>query len=104
MDKANYFTFEVYGARARACAEHLGKGSRIVVDAELEWREWTDQQSNRREAVTLRAHHVLFEGAKPSERHRAGDEADGRTSSADTEPVGSAVSGHGSATADDIPF
>jgi single-stranded DNA-binding protein len=30
---------EAYGARARACAEFVGKGSRVVVDAELDWRE-----------------------------------------------------------------
>jgi single-strand DNA-binding protein len=65
IEKTNYFTVEVYGSNARACGEHLGKGSRIVVDAELDWREWTDQQSNRREAVTLRARQVLFEGGRP---------------------------------------
>ena len=43
---------EAYGARGRACAEHVGKGLRVVVDAELDWREWTDQQDKRREAVT----------------------------------------------------
>ena len=63
VEKTNYFTVEVCGARARACAEYLAKGSRIVVDAELDWREWTDQQDKRREAVTLRARQVLFEDA-----------------------------------------
>jgi single-stranded DNA-binding protein len=63
VEKTNYFTVEVYGARARACAEYLAKGSRVVVDAELDWREWTDQQDKGREAVTLRARQVLFEGA-----------------------------------------
>jgi hypothetical protein len=41
----------------------LGKGSRVVVDAELDWREGIDQQNNRREAVTLMASQVVFEGA-----------------------------------------
>jgi single-strand DNA-binding protein len=36
VDKTNYFTVEVYGARARACAQYLGKGSRVVIDAELD--------------------------------------------------------------------
>ncbi len=65
VEKTNYFTVEVYGARARACAEYLGKGSRVVVDAELDWREWTDQHNNKREAVTFRARQVLFEGGRP---------------------------------------
>src|ERR1700722_17046980 len=62
VDKTNYFTVEVYGGQARACAEYLRKGSRVVVDAELDWREWTDKQDTKREAVTFRARQVLFEG------------------------------------------
>ena len=66
VDKTNYFTVEVYGAQARNCAQYLRKGSRVFVDAELDWREWTDQQDNKREAVTFRARQVLFEGGRPT--------------------------------------
>ena len=62
VDKTNYFTVEVFGAQARACAQYLAKGSRVLVDAEPDWREWTDQQNNKREAVTFKARQVLFEG------------------------------------------
>jgi single stranded DNA-binding protein len=61
VDRMNYFTVEVYGPQASLCAERLGKGSRVVVDGELDWREWTDQDQNRREAVVLRARQILFE-------------------------------------------
>ena len=44
VERTNYFTVEVYGPQASLCAEHLGKGSRVVVDGELDWREWTDQE------------------------------------------------------------
>ena len=64
VDKTNYLTVEVFGAQARACAQYLTKGSRVFVDAELDWREWTDQQGNRREAVTFKARHVLFESGR----------------------------------------
>ena len=64
VDKTNYFTVEVFGAQARACAQYLAKGSRVFVDAEPDWREWTDQQNNKREAVTFKARQVLFEGAR----------------------------------------
>ena len=40
VEKTNRFTVEVSGVQARACAAHLGKGSRVVVDAEIDWREW----------------------------------------------------------------
>ena len=64
VDKTNYFTVEVYGGHARACAEHLGKGSRVFVDAELDWHEWTDRDDKKREAVTFGARQVLFEGRR----------------------------------------
>jgi single-stranded DNA-binding protein len=60
VEKTTYFTVEVYGAKARAFAAYLAKGSRRMVDAELDWREWTDQQKNRREAVTLRVYHAAL--------------------------------------------
>lgn len=107
IEKTNYFTVEVYGAQGRACAQYLAKGSRIVVDAELDWREWTDQQDNKREAVTFRARQVLFEGARlsgataPREQNGATGEPDhpGR------EPVGVVTGADGtSASAEDLPF
>ena len=30
VDKTNYFTVEVFGAQARACAQYLAKGSRVL--------------------------------------------------------------------------
>jgi single-strand DNA-binding protein len=104
VDKTNYFTVEVYGARARACAEYLGKGSRVVVDAELDWREWTDQQDKRREAVTLRARQVLFEGTRPSTNDGdQGGEHDG-SSHRSAESVEASAPGDESASAADLPF
>jgi single-strand DNA-binding protein len=111
VDKTNYFTVEVHGAQARACLEYLQKGSRVVVEAELDWREWTDQQDNKREAVTFRARQVLFEGGRPAsavaadgseQQNGAGPET---AAPADGEPVGvSASEADGSASADDLPF
>ena len=73
VEKTNYFTVEVYGAQARSCAQYLRKGSRVFVDAELDWREWTDQQDHKREAVTFRARQVLFEGGRPTSAVTAAD-------------------------------
>jgi len=111
VEKTNYFTVEVYGAQARSCAQYLHKGSRVFVDAELDWREWTDQQDNKREAVTLKARQVLFEGGRPAtaptadgseQQNGAGSDAPAR---ADGEPVGVSTPGEaGSASPDDLPF
>jgi single-strand DNA-binding protein len=101
VERTNYFTVEVYGPQARLCAERLGKGSRVVVDGELDWREWTDQGQTRREAVVLRARQILFERA-------------GSTPPADTEPAerdgspdgdaGVAVGAASQGGSDDLPF
>jgi single-stranded DNA-binding protein len=79
-----------------------------VIDAELDWREWTDQQGAKREAVTFRARQVLFGGARPRDAADAGDVAEGNGSAAPTESA-VAVSagrqaGERSAGADDLPF
>ena len=116
VEKTNYFTVEVYGAQARACAQYLRKGSRVFVDAELDWREWTDQQDNKREAVTFRARQVVFEGGRSAPT--AGSDAD-QQNGADPEPASStdmdsagvgaasdagAAGDAGAASADDLPF
>ena len=107
VDKTNYFTIEVFGAQARACSEYLGKGSRVVVEAEPDWREWTDQQQNKREAVTFRARQVLFEGARRDSTSE-GEGAQGNGAASAAEPaveVGAvASSSDGVASADDLPF
>ena len=107
VDKTNYFTIEVFGAQARACCQYLGKGSRVVVEAEPDWREWTDQQQNKREAVTFRARQVLFEGAR-RDSTSDGEAAQGNGAAAAAEPtveVGAAASSsEGVASADDLPF
>ena len=114
VEKTNYFSVDVYGAQARACAQYLAKGSRVVVDAELDWREWDDQQSQHREAVTLKARQVLFEGAR---NHNGapgdgGDQQPGAPTAtvpradapAAPTPAAAATPGNGTATEDDLPF
>ena len=116
VDKTNYFTVEVFGAQARACAQYLAKGSRVFVDAEPDWREWTDQQNNKREAVTFKARQVLFEGARPD---RTADDNSVSEAAPTAAPAPVAVSQPpagappaaetaagtaGQASADDLPF
>jgi len=110
-DKTNYFTVEAYGPQAQSCGQHLRKGSRVVVDAELDWREWSDQQDHKRETVTFRARKVVFEGGRSKVAPSVDDagERDGaRTEeamSADAEFAGaSGPSDQGSASAEDLPF
>ena len=99
VERTNYFTVEVYGPQAALCAERLGKGSRVVVDGELDWREWTDQEQKRREAVVVRARQILFErtgstpAAEPAERDGSPDGESGAAAGAPS-----------AAGTDDVPF
>jgi single-strand DNA-binding protein len=121
VDKTNYMTVDVFGAQARACAQYLARGSRVFVDAELDWREWDHQNGQRREAVTLKARQVLFEGARA--QNGASQQAAAQTPQTITPPPGAhapaahaataatvpptaapAAPGNGTATEDDLPF
>ena len=111
VDKTNYLTVEVFGAQARACAQYLAKGSRVFVEAEPDWREWTDQQGNRREAVTFKARHVLFESGRrepssdrDSQENAPAPVAATRPAAANTAAADTPRDATGNATADDLPF
>jgi single-strand DNA-binding protein len=106
-DKTNLYTVEVYGAQAGNCARYLRKGSRVFVEGELDWREWTDKHDQRREAVTIRARTVLFEG--PRNRDGAPPASTPGRSAAQaftptTAPPAAEPAAAGAATPDDIPF
>jgi single-strand DNA-binding protein len=124
VDKTNYYTVEVFGGQARNCAQYLHKGSRVAVEGELDWREWTDKDSGkRREAVTIKARNVVFLDTRP----KTGADQPGEqgpqptpapvaapTSAASTPPVPTAgaagppavaaTKGASTVTADDLPF
>jgi single stranded DNA-binding protein len=105
VEKTSYFTVEAHGLQARACAEHLAKGSRVVVDAELDWREWTDPQNTRREAIVLRARQIVFEGVRTKPAEAVDDQNRAAVTARPGTRVGAAATGgEGPATAGDLPF
>ena len=111
VDKTNYFSIDVFGAQARACAQYLAEGSRVFVDGELEWREWDDQQGQHREAVTVKARNVLFESGRTQ---NAPDNGNGHSApnvappAPPAAPAAAATSApptdNGTADQDDLPF
>jgi single-strand DNA-binding protein len=71
-DKPNYFDVTVWGAQGESCARYLTKGSGVMVDGRLEWREW-EQEGQKRQAVEIIAENTQFvggrgEGASPYDR------------------------------------
>jgi single-strand DNA-binding protein len=63
-DKPNYFDVTVWGAQGENCARYLSKGRPVAIDGRLEWREWTDQQGNKRQSVEIIAESVQFLGGR----------------------------------------
>jgi single-strand DNA-binding protein len=101
VDKPNYFDVTVWGAQGENCAQYLSKGRPVAVDGRLEWREWEDQNGNKRQSVDIIADSVQFLGS------REGGENGGRFTPqsdvpADTSDYTSAPAG--SSGDDDIPF
>jgi single-strand DNA-binding protein len=64
VDKPNYFSVTVWGAQGENCSRFLSKGRPVCIDGRLEWREWTDQGGNKREAIEIVADAVQFLGGR----------------------------------------
>src|SRR4051794_36694885 len=62
-DKPNYFDVTVWGAQGENCARFLAKGRPVAIDGRLEWREWTTDGGEKRQAIDIIAHAVPFLGA-----------------------------------------
>ena len=63
-DKPNFFDVTVWGAQGENCARFLSKGRPVALDGRLEWREWEDQQGNKRQAIDIIADAVQFLGGR----------------------------------------
>lgn len=64
VDKPNYFDITVWGAQGENCANYLSRGRPVAIDGRLEWREWQDQQGNKRQSVEIIADTVQFLGSR----------------------------------------
>ena len=105
VDKPNYFDVTVWGAQGENCAQYLQKGRPVAVDGRLEWREWQDQQGNKRQSVEIIADSVQFLGSREGGENggRFTPQTDVPADTADFQAAPAAGGGEG-ATDDDIPF
>jgi len=63
-DVPNYFDVTVWGQQGENCSRYLSKGRPVAIDGRLQWREWTDQQGNKRQSVDIVAESVQFLGGR----------------------------------------
>ncbi len=95
-DKPNYFDVKVLGKTGENAAKYLTKGRPVAVDGRLEWREWTTQEGQKRQAVEVIVDgfsgniQFLNSGNGQRQADTAGDDVDAAIAQA--------------AASDDVPF
>jgi single-strand DNA-binding protein len=63
-DQPNYFDISVFGAQGENCQKFLAKGRPVAIDGRLRWREWQDQNGQKRQSVDIIAETVQFLGGR----------------------------------------
>ena len=105
-DKPNFFDVTVWGAQGENCARFLAKGRPVAIDGRLEWREFTDNAGNKRQAVEIVADAVQFLGGR-DDMGGGGNvftpRSDVPVDTSDFAPAG-ASAGRSAPADDDIPF
>jgi single-strand DNA-binding protein len=115
VDKPNYFDVTIWGAQGENSARFLSRGRPVAVDGRLEWREFTDKEGNKRQAVEIVADSVQFLGGRDENGgggqsgggftpQRTDVPADSSDFAAAGAPSGGGGQGGGSYADDDIPF
>jgi single-strand DNA-binding protein len=108
-DKPNYFDVTVWGAQGENCSRFLSKGRPVAIDGRLEWREWQDQQGNKRQSIDVIADSVQFLGGRDDAPGGGGNgftpqRSDVPTNTDDFAPVAPGGGGGSAPADDDIPF
>jgi single-strand DNA-binding protein len=106
VDKPNYFDITVWGQQGENVAQYCAKGRPIAVDGRLEWREFTDKDGNKRQAVDIIADSVQFLGGRDDAGNGGGGQRFANQSDVpvDTGDFQTAGAGVGGGSDDDIPF
>jgi single-strand DNA-binding protein len=63
-DHPIYFDVTVWGAQGENVAKYLQKGSPLLIDGRLEWREWQAQDGTNRQSVEIIAENTQFIGGR----------------------------------------
>ena len=106
-DAPNYFDITVWGAQGENCHRYLSKGRGVAIDGRLQWREFTDREGNKRQAVDIVAENVQFLGGRDDAGNGNGFSSSARAAESDV-PIDTGDferTSVGSAGGDeDIPF
>jgi len=108
VDKPNYFDVTVWGAQGENCATYLSKGRPVAIQGRLEWREWQNDNGDKRQAVEIIAESVQFLGSRDGSGGQGNGGGNGFTAKsdvpADTSDFEGETASVGASADDDIPF
>ena len=108
VDKPNYFDVTIWGRQGENAAQYLSKGRPVALEGRLEWREWEDQQGNKRQAVEIVADNIQFLGGRDEGMGGGGGFTPRSDVPVDTgdfaAPQPAGVANGSSPADDDIPF
>ena len=114
VDAAYYFDVVVWGKTAEQCGQYLTRGSGIMVDGKLTWREYEAKDgSGKRQSIEIKADNVRFgaraEGGGGGNRGGAGggggySGSQGGGGATYVPPASNEPDFAGSGPDDDIPF
>jgi single-strand DNA-binding protein len=108
VDKPNYFDVTVWGAQGENCATYLSKGRPVAIQGRLEWREWQNDNGDKRQAVEIIAESVQFLGSRDGSGGGQGNGGNGFAAKsdvpADTSDFENETASVGATGDDDIPF
>ena len=108
-EKSNFVDVTVWGRQGENVAQYMQKGRQIALDGRLEWREWDDQNGQKRQTIEIIADNVEFIGGRDDAQGGGGGgftpRSDVPVDNSDFAPAGVANGAPASAPADDdIPF
>ncbi len=109
VDKPNYFDVTVWGAQGENCATYLSKGRPVAIQGRLEWREWQNDNGDKRQAVEIIAESVQFLGSRDGSGGGQGSGGGNGFAAksdvpADTSDFENETASVGASDDDDIPF
>ena len=59
-DVPNYVDCTMFGNRASAVSQYLGKGAKVSIEGKLRWHSWQDQNGNNRSKLDVIVDEIEF--------------------------------------------
>jgi len=59
-DEPSFFTVIAWGTLAERCSEHITKGSPVLVEGRLRWRQWETPDGQKRSTIEIVAQRIQF--------------------------------------------